>query len=540
MSRFRALVLLGLLAFALPAAAQAPSSEAEPRFEIRRFIVEGSTLLTEEDIKEAIGSFAGPSRDFSHVQRALEALERAYTDRGFSAVQVLLPEQELERGEVRFKIIEARVGKLVIEGNKFFDEANIRSSLPSVSPGLSPNIRDIADNLRVLNENPAKQTTVLLRGGAEEGVVDAVVRVSDERPTKYSMTFDNTGTPQTGIYRVGFGFQHANLWNLDHVLSAQYVTSPSKAEYPNTTQGYPNRHVFILGMSYRIPLYEAGDSIDMTAGYSNVNSGVVQNLFTVSGSGSIAGFRYNKNLEKLGDIEQRIAFGLDWRGYSSKVSVIGSGVPLVPDVTVHPVSVTYIGLYRGTASETSVNIAAVQNLAGGNDGNTQAFNAARSGAPADYFVWRYGFSHLQAFSSDWQMRLAANGQITRNKLVAGEQFGAGGADSVRGFLEREVTADSGFRTSVEFYTPDYASRTPFLPSGSRLRTVFFYDQAQLKRFQPLVGEQQTTSIGSFGFGFRYSRGTNTSVRMDYGVVNDAGGIQGKSEGRVHGSLAYVF
>ena len=36
------------------------------------------------------------------VQRALEGLERAYTDKGYSAVQVILPEQELDKGEVRF------------------------------------------------------------------------------------------------------------------------------------------------------------------------------------------------------------------------------------------------------------------------------------------------------------------------------------------------------------------------------------------------------------------------------------------------------
>src|SRR5687768_15631350 len=307
--------MLPLLFVAGWSMAQAPSAPAsqEPRFEIRRFVVEGSSLLTPEEIDAAVQPFAGRNKDFSDVQRALEALERTYTDKGFSAVQVILPEQELDKGEVRFRIVEAKVGKVLIEGNKFFDEANVRSSLPSVQPGRSPNIRVIADNLRVANENPAKQTTVLLRGGAEEGQVDAVVRVTDERPTKYSITFDNTGTQQTGIYRVGFGFQHANIFNRDHVLSMQYVTSPSKAEHPNTTQLYPNRNVFILGGSYRIPLYRLGDSLDFTAGYSNVNSGVVQNLFNVSGSGTILGVRYNMNLPKFGDLEQRLAFGLDWR-----------------------------------------------------------------------------------------------------------------------------------------------------------------------------------------------------------------------------------
>jgi hemolysin activation/secretion protein len=537
----RALFLFIAWAAAAASLAQASAALAatqDPRFDIRRFVVEGATLLTPEEIEQAVQPFSGLNRDFSDVQRALEALERLYSDKGFSAVQIILPEQELDKGEVRFRIVEARVGRMVVEGNKFFNEANVRSSLPSVSPGRAPNIRGIAENLRLANESPAKQTTVLLRGGAEEGLVDAVVRVSDERPTKYSITFDNTGTPQTGIYRVGFGFQHANVLNRDHVLSMQYVTSPSHPEHPNRTVLYPNRRVFIVGASYRVPLYRLGDSIDVTAGYSNVNSGVVQNLFNVAGSGTIFGVRYNKNLPKWGEIEQRLAFGWDWRAYRNEVTV--AGVPLVPDVTVHPVSLTYAGLHRGVASETSFNLSAVQNLAGGNDGGTRAFEAARPGAPADYFVVRYGLNHLRAFANDWQFRFGLNGQAARDKLVAGEQFGVGGADSVRGFLEREVSNDSGFRGTLEFYTPDYAGRVGWLPARSRLRALIFYDWARTLRFQPVFGEEHRSAIAAWGLGLRYSRSTNMSLRLDYGITTDAGGTQGKNEGRVHAGFAYIF
>lgn len=114
-------------------AGQAPSSTApEPRFDIRSFIVEGGSLLSRQEIEAAVSPFSGSGKDFSDVQRALEALERAYTDKGFSAVQVILPEQELDKGEVRFKIVEARIARLVIEGSKYFDEENIARSLPSV------------------------------------------------------------------------------------------------------------------------------------------------------------------------------------------------------------------------------------------------------------------------------------------------------------------------------------------------------------------------------------------------------------------------
>ena len=298
---------------AVPAAERA-APVAEPRFDINRYAVHGATLITSDELQLILAPYVGKSKDFGDVQRALEALEKAYTSKGYSAVQVILPEQQIDSGEVEFNVVEAKIGKVVVEGNKYFDEANIRASLPRVQQGQAPNIFQIADNLRIANENPSKQTTVLLRSGAEEGQVDAVERVADERPNKLSVTLDNSGTQQTGIFRLGFGYQNSNLWNRDHVLNAQYVTAPNDDDKTNRLGLYPSKHVLIVGGQYRIPLYRQGDTLEFTAGYSNVNSGVVANLFNISGSGTIFGARYNHNLQKIGDLEHKLSYGLDWRG----------------------------------------------------------------------------------------------------------------------------------------------------------------------------------------------------------------------------------
>lgn len=515
---------------------------AEPRFDIRRFIVENATLVSVQDLDGATQAYTGKQREFSDVQRALEAVERLYAAKGFSAVQVILPEQELDRGEVRFRVIEARIGRVLVEGNKYYSESNILASVPSLAPGSAPNVYGIARSLKIANENPAKQTTALLRGGSEEGTVDAVVRVTDERPTKYSITLDNTGTPETGSFRVGFGFQHANLWNRDHVMSAQYVISPHEAENPHSIRLWPNPRVDIFGLAYRIPLYESGDSIELSFGYSNVKSGLVQSLFgqfNVAGAGTILGVRYNYNLPKVGELDHRLSLGLDWRGYDNRTTISSSNQAVLPDVTVHPISVTYSGVLRSPNSETSYYLGGYKNLPGGNDGDTKTFDAFRPGAVPGYTLWRFGIAHNQAFRDDWQGRFSVSGQVTRDRLISGEQFGLGGADSIRGFLEREVANDSGTRYSTELYTPDFGASLPFV-TGIRMRSVLFYEWGRVKRFNPLPGEIRQQGIASLGAGIRLSQGTNFSLRLDYGVVLDAGGNQGKWEGRPHLTTSYIF
>ena len=83
-----------------------------------------------------------------------------------------------------------------------------------------------------------------------------------KRPRKFFLTFDNTGNSQTGSYRLGLGFQHANIANRDHAVTLQVVTSPEKAD-----------QVSIYSIAYRLPVYSRGDSMDFFAAYSDVDAG---------------------------------------------------------------------------------------------------------------------------------------------------------------------------------------------------------------------------------------------------------------------------
>ena len=547
-------MLAALLAGSCCAHAQAPGKPAvedSPRFEIRRFVFDGASLLTAEQLEAATRAFTGAGRSFTDVQRALEAVERAYSDAGYSAVQVVLPEQELERGEIHFQIAEAKIGRVIVEGNRNFSEANVRASVPALTPGQPPNINQIARNLRVANESPSKQTTVLLRSGQDEGTVDAVLRVVDEKPTKFSVTVDNTGNAQTGILRVGLGYQHGNINGGDEVWTMQYVYAPYDDHLddhgqPDRLALVPNGNVNIVGFGYRVPLYGLGDSIDFSAGYSNVNSGTVQGLFNITGAGGILGARYTHNLDRIGDYEHRWQFSADWRSYQNKdITAVGdpTHTQLVPDVVVHPLTALYSGIYRQQNSETGFQAGLSSNWSGGNDGQDVNFCASRSNgigqcAGAHYTIWRWGFNHNRVLGADWQGRLAMNGQYSNDMLVTGEQFGIGGMDSVRGFLEREVTNDWGYRGTAEVYTPDFGSWTEV--SGARARGLVFLDWGGVRRNSPGPAEIRKDNISSTGIGFRFSHGTNFAVRADWAVVVNQGGTQGSGDSRVHFSLSYVF
>ena len=503
------------------------------RFDITAFQVEGNTLLTNKQVQSAVAPFRGKQRDFADIQRALEALETAYRKAGFGAVQVFLPEQELQGGVVVLQVVESRIGKVDVTGNKHFDTENVRRSLPALKEGETPNSRALADNLRAANESPVKQARLVLRPSTQENEVDAKVEVEDESPWRVFSTLDNTGTNQTGRTRFGVGLQHANLFNRDHVATAQYITSPEKPD-----------QVAIYSLGYRLPLYGLGDSIDVFAGYSDVDAGTTETPagpLQFSGRGTVYGARYNFLFARRGEYEHKIIFGADYRIYNNVCSVDSFGAAgcgaAGANVRVHPVSLSYTGQWINPVEQMSFYATVARNIPGGTDGKEQDLVLSRPNANADYTIVRYGFNLARASKSDWQVHLRMDAQYTEDVLIAGEQFGIGGWNSVRGFLEREIANDRGYGGSLEFYTPNIAPRSIGVDN---LRLLVFYDAAVATRNDSVPGDSVRQSISSAGVGLRMGIKKNLAVRADGASVIDEGGSQRTDEIRVHFGILLSF
>ena len=516
-----------LLAGTVLAAAAAGAARAiEPiRFEISRFEVSGNTLLSQSEVQAVVAPYLGAGRDFGDVQRALEALEALYHARGYKLVTVQLPEQELNGGVVRLRVVQARVKQVQVGGNRWFSDTNIRASLPTLRPGETPKLDAVSANLRLVNENPAKKVSLSLAGAAADDEVDARVDVADERPWKVMLNVDNTGTEATGATHAGVLLQHANLWGRDDVGTLQYTTT---AERPD--------RVAVWSAGYHMPLYALGDSVDLFASYSNVDSGAVNaGLFdlAVSGKGAVVGARYNHILPRRGDYQARVVYGLDVKAY--KNNVIFGGQNFGNDVTVRPISLGYVGSDTKPDGQADFSLAVLQNLAGGTRGAAADFAAVRAGAKASYTVLRFSASFANVIGHDWQTHVLVNGQITGDALVPGEQFGAGGSTTVRGFGERDLATDSGFVTNVELYTPNLCTRAFW-----QCRLLGFYDSAWGQRNHILPGELRRTAISSVGLGLRFAAGSRASVQLDYGHGIHTGQVQATSKNKLHVRVGLAY
>jgi hemolysin activation/secretion protein len=501
-------------------------------FEITRFVVEGNTLLKEAAVNSVLAGFSGAHRSFDDLEHAVEALQKLYRARGFTLVKVTLPEQELNGGVVRLKVIETRLGKVTVAGNLHHSEANIRRSLPALSEGAMLNTDALSENLRIANENPSKQVTLQLQGqlqlSPQPAAVDAVVHVVDEKPWMAAVTFDNSGLDTTGRNQVTAQYQNFDLWGLDHVLSLQYTTA---TEDPHKVNVY--------GAGYHIPFYGLSDSLDVYGSYSTIRAGSVAAGLVdlqVSGAGTVYGAHLNHDFARMGLYDSQLTLAFDHKAYRNDVDY--AGTQLGGDVTVDPVSASYVGRWALSSNSANFYLTGVHNVPGGPQGSEADFTAARADATPNYTLLRYGAGYIRTLGEGWQVRLSVNGQWTRDALVPGEQFGVGGAASVRGLQERELSDDKGVTANAELHTPNLCANL----GGGRARCdlLTFFDDGHLSRNDALPGEPTRLLVDSAGVGFRLNVGRNLTAQLDYGHVLSATDPAERGDQRLHALLTAAF
>ncbi len=507
--------------------------DASRQFVVRSVRIEGNSLLPESELAERVAFLVGSERTAADLRQATAAVQDAYRQAGYAGVVAYIPEQSLVSGEIVIRVVEGKLAQVKISGNERYDEANIRQSLPNLREGETPRVRAIDRDIQLANENPVKELRVVLTAGARPGDVDASIEVAEESPLRVLIGFDNTGDPSTGDYRLSIGFQHANLWNLDHIGTFQYQTSPTD---PNLVQ--------IYSLGYRLPLYGYAASIDAFVAYSSVDNGTTTTVagpLQFTGKGKIAGLRGNRYLERLGEYDHRLTLGLDWRDLENDCLLgafgdAGCGTAGV-SVAVLPLSLAYTGQVQTPESAWGFAGSLAQNTGGS---SPEDFKAARPRADKYYSIARLsafaGFAPPDRFGL--QGRLSA--QSSPDALVPVEQFGLGGASSVRGYREREVTGDSGLYANLEGLAPDLR-QTIGLENGS-LRPLVFVDWGQVTNHYrwPCAGTDTRCSLSSVGVGVRFAVGRYFSGRLDVARTLEDGPQTPAGKNRGNIALNFVF
>jgi hemolysin activation/secretion protein len=506
---------------AAPAAGMPEAGAANPNqppaqhFDILEYVVDGNTVLDVPTIEDAVYPFLGEQRTAGDVDMAREALEKAYQNKGFQAVQVVIPEQGVETGTIHLQVVENPVGRLRIVGSRFHTLEQIRQTAPSVAEGKVVNTNEVRNDIGALNRSPDLKVTPRLMAGAAPGTVDVDLEVEDKLPLHATVEINNQNNQNTEPLRVASTVSYDNLWQAGHSVSLTYLVAPQ-----NTSDAQ------VLSGTYLAPI--EGSPLSVLAYGVKSNSDVAALAGTdVVGRGTIFGLRGIINFPGSDTFYHSFTVGIDRKQLTQ--NVITAGTPANSTVLYYPVSLAYSATWQEndlvTKAGGTINFA----LPMGSD--AAKIDLQRFGALRDYVDAKIDISRQQPMGGGYSVYGRIQAQYANDPLLSSEQLSAGGVNTVRGYLEAERLGDYGAVGTIEFRTRSFGK--DIAPQINDLHFLTFLDGGMLWLNEPLPGQKSSFHLASAGIGARFNAFDFLNGAADIAVAAVDGAVTRMGETRVH-------
>jgi hemolysin activation/secretion protein len=445
-----------------------------------------------------------------------------FKDKGFPVVDVIVPEQDITAGTLRFIVLQARLGEIRVEGNKWFSDELLASQIRT-APGAPLASKAIFDDLNWLNQNPFRRVGLVYARGSEVGTTDVVLQVEDRRPFRFYAGYENSGNKATGDNRWLAGVNWGNAFGLDHQFNYQFTMADNLDDF----YAHSGSYVIPLPWRHTLTIYGA---------YANSSAEIIAGTLNADGESYSTGFRYSIPLAAKMKLNHELFFGYDYK-FSSNALIFGPTTSAADKTEVSQFNLGYSANLRdkfGSTAITATGFISPGNMTPHNENSD--FTAVGPLTSADYSYGRLTLERVTRLPLDFSLVANITGQLSTGNLLVSEQLGAGGYATLRGYDEREANAEEGFISSVEIRTPSI----PVFSADSQLQLLAFWDHAELYRHDPVAGSPDDYFLSSAGVGLRYSFSTYLSLRADYGwqLKKTSLGDYGDSRGHVGVIVSY--
>lgn len=479
-------VSLCLLGSAAIAAAQ-----DQMNFYIREYRVNGAKRLSNQEVGEAVYPFLGPGRSPEDVEQARQALEKVYHDKGFQTVSIVVPQQDPGRGVIRMEVVEGKVGRLRVNGAKWFLPSRIKSEVPSLAEGSVPDFKRVEKEMIAVNRLGDRRVTPELKPGMEPGTVDIDLNVEDGLPLHGSLEINNRYSADTTPLRVNGALSYSNMFQLGHTLGANVQLAPENTDDALVYSGY-----YLARVSDKSSLMfnaTKQDSDISTLGGT-----------AIVGKGTILGLRSMIDLPSAKGFYQSFDIGIDYKNLKEETFYFGE-TKLTDNTPMEyaPLSANYGASWIADKHYTELNTSLVFHLRGMGGSDEQDFSYKRYNASGNFIYLRGDTAHTHDIKAGAQIFGKVQGQIAGQPLINNEQISGGGQGSVRGYLEATALGDNGVFATTELRCPTLIGRGDTSPDpANEWRFLAFADAGLVGIYDPLPGQQKRTGLAGIGLGSR--------------------------------------
>jgi hemolysin activation/secretion protein len=484
----------------------AAGDDGTPGFMIRAFDVKGNSIFPAFRLTETTDRFIGSGKTAADVEKARDALEKLYHDAGYPAVMVNIPEQTLKDGIVKLEVIESRIGRVKITGNRYFTMEKVMKDLPSFTPGNMLYLPNVQKDIGRLNRSQDIKVEPVMSPGRELGNIDVELKVEDKLPLHGFLELNNRSSHDTTALRLNAMVRYDNLWQKQHSLSFQYQTAPQKP-----------KEVQVLSSAYVLPGLREDDQLALYGIWSDSDTAFGEG-FKVVGKGKIFGTRYVMFLPPYELYTHAMTLGVDYKHFDQAMGFTTAGGEMThTPISYLPVSFSYSSSLPDEWGGMTQFNAGVNLSFRGVGSREYEFELKRYKATANYLFATAGIQRTQQLPLEMSLLVKLDGQMTDQPLIDNEQYSAGGMESVRGYKESEAAGDVAVHGTMELSFPN-----PLEKSGTakwlQAAPFLFYDFADLAIKDPLPGQDGNIKLEGTGAGVRGSLAKNLEYELDWAMA----------------------
>lgn len=521
------LIVISLLVLAPLAHAEENAGDAG--FEIRSFEITGNTILPSDKMQNAVALFTGSGKTAADVEQARDALEKLYHDDGYPAVLVNIPEQTLTEGVIKLQVIESRIGKVKITGNRYFTMEKVMKKLPSFTPGGLLYLPKVQEEIGRLNMSQDIKIEPFITPGKEMGTIDVELKVEDHLPLHGYLDLNNRASHDTTELRLNAMIRYDNLWQKEHSISLQYQTSPQDFS-----------EVQVIGGSYVLPAPWEEDHLLALYGIWTDSDTAFGEGFNVIGSGEIFGMRYVIPLPPYRLYNHTLTLGADYKHFSEDVGfTTEAGETTNTPISYLPFSLAYnSSLPDEWGGITQFNAGLNLSIRGFVSKESE-FELKRYKGTANYMFATIGVQRTQKLPLQMGLLVKLDAQLSDQPLIDNEQYSAGGMESVRGYKESEALGDNAVHCTVEISFPDPVEKAG-LVKWLHMTPFLFYDIARLSIHDPLPEQDDSVTLQGAGLGVRGSLFKNIEYEVAVAVALASTDRISSGDWRTYFKLQAVF
>jgi hemolysin activation/secretion protein len=479
------------------AAPAAPVPATGPTLVVTRFEFEGQQRFTDAELTPLVAGFVARPVTLSELESAAARVAQHYRDADWLA-RVIVPPQTVDRGIVRLRVIEARLGGARFSNDT--DQAALRVRpddirawvLANQAVGEPLQLSAIERGLLLAGDLPGLRLTGSQVAGAGEAMTDVLLNARNSDLLIGNLSADNLGSRATGAERLLARAMIDAPFGLGEQFEVQAQASRG-TRYGRLAASLPLGHqgwrlsASVAALDYRLTTAPFA-ALDARGQSRNTNLGLSYPVIRAT----------DRNLYVSATAESK-------RLRNRTAAGVGS------DYAIRSVDLGFNGNMidsLGSGGLTTASLALTLGKADLDGSPNQAADAASVATHGHYQVLRYRLARNQTLGPLLTLVAGISGQSTNRNLDSAEKFYLGGPNGVRAYPVNEAGGARGHLINIELQRP--------IPDFNCTASVF-YDHGAIT-VNPRNGFAGAPSLNHFalrGWGLGLSARTD---RLSYSVT----------------------